>query len=108
LKICANDYDGAEQEIKIGRYAKGQESLNHFVVELLDCFQHSGPNGVHTCLVFELMWSNVSFLLWPHKTWDTKIKLVLAIVKQCIPILQAMEEHNIVHNGKSLEFCARD
>ena len=101
LKICAKDYAGAEQEIKICTYAKRQEALNNFVVELLDNFQHLGPNGVHVCLVFELMWSNVSFLLWPHKIWETRMKIVLAIIKQCIPLLQALEDHGIVHNGKS-------
>jgi hypothetical protein len=100
VKICAKDYNGAEKEIEIHSYAKRQETLNSFVVEMLDHFRLSGPNGLHTCLVFELMWSNVSFFLWPHKDWETRMKILLEVIRKCLGVLEALEAHSIVHNGK--------
>jgi serine/threonine protein kinase len=100
LKICSSDHKGAKEEVEILRYAK-QHGLNDFVVELLDSFWITGPNGEHLCLVMELMWCNVAFFIDPFRSdLDTTLKIVREVVKQCISILDALEEHNIVHNGK--------
>jgi serine/threonine-protein kinase SRPK3 len=100
LKICANDYQGANQEVEILSYAKHHAPLNDFVVELLDHFHLTGPNGEHLCLVLELMWSNVAFFIAPFQDdLQTRLKIVPELMKRCISILEALEKHNIVHNG---------
>jgi hypothetical protein len=34
-------------------------TVDPHVVQLLDCFDHAGPNGVHVCMVFEMLGCNL-------------------------------------------------
>jgi hypothetical protein len=54
LKICANDYQGANQEVEILSYAKHHVPLNDFVVEFLD--HDNRPEnrpGAHEAVYFD-------------------------------------------------------
>ncbi len=50
-----------------------QANPNHpgrkYVVSLLDSFEHKGPNGVHVCMVFEVLGENLLGLIkkWQHR-----------------------------------------
>jgi serine/threonine protein kinase len=40
------------------------------IMQLLDSFQHNGPNGVHDCLVFELLGPSVASVVEKQCTSD--------------------------------------
>ena len=54
------------------------------VVSLLDSFEHKGPNGVHVCMVFEVLGENLLGLIkrWNHR--GIPMPLVRQITKQVL------------------------
>lgn len=54
------------------------------VVSLLDSFEHKGPNGVHVCMVFEVLGENLLGLIkrWNHR--GIPMPLVKQITKQVL------------------------
>ncbi|KAI9732625.1 MAG: serine/threonine protein kinase, CMGC group [Cirrosporium novae-zelandiae] len=65
-----------------------QANPNHpgrkHVVSLLDSFEHKGPNGVHVCMVFEVLGENLLGLIkrWNHR--GIPMPLVKQITKQVL------------------------
>ena len=65
-----------------------QANPNHpgrkHVVSLLDSFEHRGPNGVHVCMVFEVLGENLLGLIkrWNHR--GIPMPLVRQITKQVL------------------------
>ena len=65
-----------------------QANPNHpgrkHVVSLLDSFEHKGPNGVHVCMVFEVLGENLLGLIkrWNHR--GIPMQLVKQITKQVL------------------------
>ncbi|KAG5301871.1 protein kinase dsk1 [Histoplasma ohiense] len=65
-----------------------QANPNHpgrkHVVSLLDSFEHRGPNGVHVCMVFEVLGENLLGLIkrWNHR--GIPMPLVKQITKQVL------------------------
>lgn len=56
--------EAAMDEIKIlKQIADGDPDDNRCVVKLLDHFKHSGPNGIHVCMVFEFLGDNLLTLI---------------------------------------------
>ena len=55
-----------------------------YVVSLLDSFEHKGPNGVHVCMVFEVLGENLLGLIkrWNHR--GIPMPLVKQITKQVL------------------------
>lgn len=70
---------------------------NH-VVSLLDSFEHKGPNGVHVCMVFEVLGENLLGLIkrWNHR--GIPMPLVKQITKQVLLGLDYLHrECGIIH-----------
>ncbi|KAK2737820.1 serine/threonine protein kinase, CMGC group [Myotisia sp. PD_48] len=68
------------------------------VVSLLDSFEHRGPNGVHVCMVFEVLGENLLGLIkrWNHRGIPTP--LVKQITKQVLLGLDYLHrECGIIH-----------
>ena len=42
---------------------KERRSYPELSIKLLDHFEHAGPNGLHRCLVLELMWGDVGNMM---------------------------------------------
>ncbi|KAI0192767.1 kinase-like domain-containing protein [Astrocystis sublimbata] len=79
-----------------------QANPNHpgrkYVVSLLDSFEHKGPNGVHVCMVFEVLGENLLGLIkkWQHR--GIPRDLVMQIAKQVLMGLDYMHrECGIIH-----------
>ncbi|KAK2024283.1 serine/threonine-protein kinase SRPK3 [Colletotrichum zoysiae] len=82
------------------------DSFSRCIVNLLDSFQHDGPNGRHLCLVLEPMGPSVSSILnAPHETYDplnppvrrfTKEKYK-RILRNVLSGLQFLHRNNVVH-----------
>ncbi|KAI0400895.1 kinase-like domain-containing protein [Xylaria palmicola] len=79
-----------------------QANPNHpgrkYVVSLLDSFEHKGPNGVHICMVFEVLGENLLGLIkkWQHR--GIPRDLVMQITKQVLMGLDYLHrECGIIH-----------
>jgi len=79
-----------------------QANPNHpgrkYVVSLLDSFEHKGPNGVHVCMVFEVLGENLLGLIkkWQHR--GIPRELVTQITKQVLMGLDYLHrECGIIH-----------
>ncbi|RYP39198.1 hypothetical protein DL767_002306 [Monosporascus sp. MG133] len=79
-----------------------QANPNHpgrkYVVSLLDSFEHKGPNGVHVCMVFEVLGENLLGLIkkWQHR--GIPRDLVMQITKQVLMGLDYLHrECGIIH-----------
>ncbi|KAH8648573.1 kinase-like domain-containing protein [Xylariales sp. PMI_506] len=69
-----------------------------YVVSLLDSFDHKGPNGVHVCMVFEVLGENLLGLIkkWHHR--GIPRDLVMQITKQVLMGLDYLHrECGIIH-----------
>ncbi|KAK8157068.1 serine/threonine-protein kinase SRPK2 [Phyllosticta citrichinensis] len=68
------------------------------VVSLLDSFNHKGPNGIHVCMVFEVLGENLLGLIkkWNHR--GIPMPLVKQITKQVLLGLDYLHrECGIIH-----------
>jgi len=75
------------------------------IVELLDHFTHKGPNGVHVCMVFELMWVSVANFLGGQEDWHLRLVIIRAVVKQALEGLRSLAKMGIIHNGTLFKWC---
>ncbi|XP_058762594.1 uncharacterized protein LOC131635976 [Vicia villosa] len=91
--------EAAKDEIKIlKQIEEGDPNDKKCVVKLLDHFEHSGPNGVHVCMVFEFLGDNLLTLI---KYSDYR-GVPLSMVKEiCFHILVGLDylhrELSIIH-----------
>ncbi|CCX08292.1 Similar to Serine/threonine-protein kinase SKY1; acc. no. Q03656 [Pyronema omphalodes CBS 100304] len=68
------------------------------VVQLLDSFEHKGPNGTHVCMVFEVLGENLLGLIKRYKHRGIPMALVKQITKQVLLGLDYMHrECEIIH-----------
>lgn len=54
------------------------------VIQLLDTFTHKGPNGVHVCMVFEVLGENLLSLIRRYKHRGIPVVFVKQIAKQLL------------------------
>lgn len=68
-----------------------------FSTRLLDKFVLWGPNGKHYCLVFEMMWKDVLYLIRKFNYKGLPVKLIKVIAYQVLCGMEEMHSHNIIH-----------
>ncbi|KAF8199963.1 kinase-like domain-containing protein [Mycena galopus ATCC 62051] len=63
-------------------------ALNHpgrsHVISFLDHFRHTGPNGTHVCMVFEVLGENLLGLVKRHQNKGVPMPIVKQIAKQVL------------------------
>jgi serine/threonine-protein kinase SRPK3 len=68
------------------------------VISFLDHFKHKGPNGVHICMVFEVLGENLLGLIKRHQAKGVPIGLVRQISKQVLLGLDYMHRScGVIH-----------
>ncbi|KAI9590871.1 kinase-like domain-containing protein [Syncephalis fuscata] len=68
------------------------------VVQLLDHFKHRGPNGVHVCMVFEVLGENLLSLIKKYKHRGIPEPVVQQIIRQVLLGLDYLHrECGIIH-----------
>ncbi|KAI9826128.1 MAG: serine/threonine protein kinase, CMGC group [Thelocarpon impressellum] len=87
VRSAAHYTETAIDEIKLLNkivQAKPDHPGRKHVVSLLDSFEHKGPNGVHVCMVFEVLGENLLGLIkrWNHR--GIPMALVKQITKQVL------------------------
>jgi serine/threonine-protein kinase SRPK3 len=72
------------------------------VISFLDHFRHKGPNGVHVCMVFEVLGENLLGLIKRHQNKGVPMHLVKQIAKQVLLGLDYMHRCcGVIHTGMS-------
>ncbi|RLN89086.1 hypothetical protein BBJ28_00014663 [Nothophytophthora sp. Chile5] len=66
---------------------KQQEQQEIKVVRLVDSFEHSGPNGVHVCMVFEMMGDNLLTLIKYYNYRGVPMRLVQRLTQDMLEAL---------------------
>ena len=101
VRSAAHYTETAVDEIKLLQKIV-QANPNHagraYVVSLLDSFEHKGPNGLHICMVFEVLGENLLGLIkrWNHR--GIPMPLVKQITKQVLLGLDYLHrECGIIH-----------
>lgn len=101
VRSAAHYTETAIDEIKLLKKVV-EANPNHpgkkHVVSLLDSFEHKGPNGVHVCMVFEVLGENLLGLIkrWNHR--GIPMPLVKQITKQVLLALDHLHrECGIIH-----------
>ncbi|KKA31059.1 hypothetical protein TD95_002558, partial [Thielaviopsis punctulata] len=101
VRSAAHYTETAIDEIKLLKkivQAKPDHPGRKHVVSLLDSFEHKGPNGVHVCMVFEVLGENLLGLIkrWNHR--GIPMALVKQITKQVLLGLDYLHrECGIIH-----------
>ncbi|GMF93604.1 unnamed protein product [Aspergillus oryzae] len=101
VRSAAHYTEPAIDEIKLLNrivQAKPSHPGRKHVVSLLDSFEHKGPNGVHVCMVFEVLGENLLGLIkrWNHR--GIPMPLVKQITKQVLLGLDYLHrECGIIH-----------
>ncbi|KAJ5216763.1 uncharacterized protein N7469_011628 [Penicillium citrinum] len=101
VRSAAHYTETAIDEIKLLNrivQAKPSHPGRKHVVSLLDSFEHKGPNGVHVCMVFEVLGENLLGLIkrWNHR--GIPMVLVKQITKQVLLGLDYLHrECGIIH-----------
>ena len=74
---------------------------SQYVTQLLDEFEHQGPNGTHLCLGFEAMGPNLNAMVEELPEVDDKARYPLwmakSILKQSLHALQYLHSEGIAH-----------
>lgn len=74
---------GEEEERKTGGRAPQDGNASH-VVQLVDSFEHVGPNGVHICMVFEMLGDNLLTLIKYYNYRGVPVRLVQRLTKDIL------------------------
>lgn len=68
------------------------------VIQLLDTFTHQGPNGVHVCMVFEVLGENLLGLIRRYKHRGIPVVFVKQIAKQLLSALDFLHRRcGVIH-----------
>lgn len=68
------------------------------VIQLLDTFTHEGPNGVHVCMVFEVLGENLLSLIRRYKHKGIPVVFVKQIAKQLLLALDFLHRKcEVIH-----------
>lgn len=69
-----------------------------YVVQLLDAFMHSGPNGSHYVMVFEILGVNLLEVIKRYDYKGVPLHLVRILAKQCLMGLDYLHRVcNLIH-----------
>jgi serine/threonine-protein kinase SRPK3 len=94
------------RELNILLRIKERCSYPESIIKLLDHFEHVGPNGLHLCLVLEVMWGDVGNMMGGLGSYDwrseTRKIVNKEVAKQVLKGLEVLAEMRITHNGREL------
>lgn len=74
----------------------GRDKLPH----MLDSFTFEGPNGVHQCLILELLGASMSSMFENYETNRLPSGLAWDVARQVVQATSYMHDMGIVHGGR--------
>ena len=74
----------------------------NYVVQLLDCFSHHGPNGIHQCLVFVLLGPAVDIVLADYNEGCDKLdpEIILRMSTELLRAIEFIHSSSMCHGGE--------
>lgn len=74
----------------------------NYIVQLLDSFSHHGPNGIHQCLVFELLGPAVDIVLQDYSEGCDKLdpEIILRMSTQLLRAIKFIHSAGMCHGGE--------
>ena len=110
IKIMRSDATDYCQDLHILSSLWESKGSKYFL-RLFDSFDHRGPNGIHKCLVFELLGPTVDFVLVDycdsydtHNSYDTRDRLdpmtILNMTKQLLQGVAELHVAGYAHGGQ--------
>lgn len=104
IKICVSENysNRGHQEINA---LKSPDDTQH-VVRMVDHFDIEGPNGIHPCLVLEMLGPSVSDLV-EERFADGRLpgSLAKGVARQAMMGLDALHRREIAHGGQYFSSC---
>lgn len=93
LLSCINEAATTSAVISEGLYVH-----NHYIVRLVDHFDHIGPNGKHVCMVFEMLGENLLKIIKKYEYRGIPIPIVKNFARQICLGLDYLHRHcQIIH-----------
>ena len=85
----------------LAEQSKAKLPGSEYLLSLLDHFEYVGTEGIHLCLVFELMWEDVFTFLerYRDEPLETRLPLVKQICRKVALGLDALHRSGVIHNG---------
>lgn len=102
ISVAEGEYGGANRELQTMKELASHQSRLKHAVQMLDDFDLVGPNGVHKCIVYELLGPNVPDVIDAHFPGGRLPgRLAKVIAKQSLIGLDGLHQHNIGHGGNA-------
>ncbi len=81
-------------------HSEGDISSKH-IVQLFDDFLHQGPNGIHQCLVFELLGPTLITVVNDYHTVGDSLEpeTIIRLSEQLLQAIAFLHEVGYVHGG---------
>lgn len=104
IKIMTADSTEHSQELStlqfLATHSQGDISSKH-IVQLFDEFLHQGPNGIHQCLVFELLGPTLITVVNDyHAVGDAlEPETIVRLSEQLLQAIAFLHEVGYVHGG---------
>lgn len=103
--MTANASESGElRNLRLLQKHSGGNLSSKYIVQLLDDFTHNGPNGVHQCLVLELLGPTVDMVLRDYYEGDDKLEPedILRMSTQLLKAVKFIHSAGMCHGGKSI------
>jgi serine/threonine-protein kinase SRPK3 len=89
-------------------YLEGPQDRPRGFIQLFDWFRHEGPNGIHNCLVMELLGPSLETILRTNVEMEDFLApdTILRTSRQLLEAIEFAHQAGFVHGGMSvLIFC---
>lgn len=97
-KSAASYSEAAYDEIKLlTEIMEADPHKNHCCARLNDYFKHTGPNGTHVCMVFDVYGENLLSLMERYEYRGIPLPIVKCIARQVLIGLDHINSIDIIH-----------
>ncbi|KPI83201.1 putative serine/threonine-protein kinase putative protein kinase [Leptomonas seymouri] len=97
-KSAASYSEAAYDEIKLlTEIMEADPHKNHCCARLNDYFKHTGPNGTHVCMVFDVYGENLLSLMERYEYRGIPLPIVKCIARQVLIGLDHIHSIDIIH-----------
>jgi len=106
MKVCKSKKSVAEQaqdEVMLFEQMQQNSRSSPFVVKMTDHFWHTGPNGRHKCMTFEVMGENLLALVKHYDYNGIPLDLCRRLSRHTLKGLEYIHACGVIHTDVKLE-----
>ena len=107
IKITVAELHKRNRELKVMRSLETmriEQALSPHLMPMLDHFSHTGPNGVHDCLVLELLGQNIPDFQEIRCNYRLPGGAAKRIAKQALSGIDCLHQRQIAHGGNICKY----